>query len=96
MSFTSVLLPEPETPVTTVITPSGNRTVTFAQIVLARAFDRDPLARQRCAVRPMHNRRLARKVAPRERLRSAHDLRRCALGNHLPAQLARARPRSST
>ena len=34
MSFTSVLLPEPETPVTTVITLSGKRAVRFFRLWL--------------------------------------------------------------
>ena len=37
MSLTSVDLPLPETPVTTVSRPSGNSTSMFFQIVLARA-----------------------------------------------------------
>ncbi len=37
MSFTSVDLPEPETPVTTVITPSGKCHIDALQIVLACA-----------------------------------------------------------
>ena len=44
MSFTSVDLPEPETPVTTVITPSGKVDVDILQIVFARAQNRDRLA----------------------------------------------------
>ena len=38
-SCISVLLPEPETPVTQTRRCSGNSTVTFLQVVLARAFE---------------------------------------------------------
>ena len=44
MSFTSVDLPEPETPVTTVITPKRKAHIEVLQIVLARAQYRDGLA----------------------------------------------------
>ena len=37
----SVLLPEPETPVTAMNVPSGNRTSTLLQVVLARAAHRE-------------------------------------------------------
>ena len=41
MSSTSELLPEPETPVTAVTTPSGNRTSRFLQVMLPRPLDHD-------------------------------------------------------
>ena len=92
MSFTSVDLPEPETPVTTVITPSGNVTSRFLRlfsfaprIVSAAPFGVPPL-------RPHRNRYPARNVRPGQRIRIAHDLFRRAVRHQAPAMPPRARP----
>ena len=50
MPFTSELLPEPDTPVTQVITPSGKRTSTFLRLC-ARA--------PRTVIKPVGERRIA-------------------------------------
>ena len=47
MSLTSVLLPEPQTPVTTVMTPSGKRAVMFCRLCSRAPFDGDPFAGER-------------------------------------------------
>ena len=83
MSFTSVDLPEPETPVTTVITPSGNVTSRFF-----RLFSRAPRMRDRRAVRlpPLRTHldlRSARDVSPGQRIRHVLDLRRRAMRHQL-------------
>ena len=88
--MTSVLLPEPETPVTAQNTPSGNFTSMLLQVVLGRLLDLDvpgrppPLGRDRDLP-------LAREVLAGERLGVAHDLLGRALGHEVAAVLAGAR-----
>ena len=92
VSLTSVVLPEPDTPVTQVMSPTGNCTVDVLQVVAARAVDLEHelridsrrVARQR-DLAP------AREILAGERCGVRHDLVRRALRDDLAAVHAGAR-----
>ena len=90
MSFTSVDFPEPETPVTTVITPSGNVTSRFLRLfsLAPRIVIAAPLCWRRsgrisiCTLPEMY--------APVSESGLAHDFFRRAVGHQPAAVAARA------
>src|SRR3712207_3566857 len=88
MSSTSVDLPEPETPVTTVSRPSG-KVASMDLRLLARAADGDGLAVGRAALARDFDGELAADVLPRHGSLVAGDLLGRARGDDLAAVRAR-------
>ena len=98
VSLTSVLLPEPDTPVTQVNRPTGISAVTLLQVVAARADDAQPLAaavgrtaalrgHRRCAMRRRD------RYAPGQRAGVRGDLGGRALRDRLRRRARRRRAR---
>ena len=91
VSMTSVDFPEPDTPVTQVITPSGIATSTFF-----RLFSDAPMMRQKLfRLAPLFRHRdgeFSGKVPAGEGGGILHDLRRRPLGHHLAAMHPGPRP----
>ena len=86
MSFTSVLLPEPETPVTTVMRSDGDLHVDALQVVAARSLDLEQQLRIEVApLRGQRNLAPARQILPGQRRRVRADLLRRALRDDLAA-----------
>ena len=92
-SLTSVDLPEPDTPVTHVSTPSGTLHVDRLEVVLRRAADLDVARRHAPLARAPRSTRVPRQELAGQRLRDPLDLVRRALGDDLAAVLAGARAR---
>ena len=89
--MTSVDLPEPDTPVTAVKTPSGILTVDVLEVVLRRALDLHVAGRLAALLRDSIRAR-ARQELPGRRVRDLHDLVGRALRDDVAAVLAGARP----
>jgi hypothetical protein len=89
VSFTSVDLPEPETPVTQTRRPSGSSKSTLLQVVAPRAAHHDLLLRA-VAVRGQGDGERAREIAAGERFRAGDDFGGRALRDDAAAGLAGA------
>src|ERR1022692_4174177 len=87
-SCTSVDLPEPETPVTTTIAPSGISTSMFFRLWVRAPKNR----RRRARVTAWRTLGIAPQIAACERLAIAQQVRVGAFINDLAAVLTRARP----
>ena len=91
-SCTSVDLPEPDTPVTQMNLPSGNSTVKSFRLFSLRPFDDDALAVALASLLRHRDAALAAQELGGDRIGVVQYLLVGALGYHLPAMLARARP----
>ncbi len=91
MSLTSVLLPEPETPVTQVRTPERKRRVDVLQIVLPRSQDLEGSAVGRAALGRRRNAARSRQVLSGQRFRMLSHLSRGSAGHQSAAVATRPR-----
>ncbi len=91
VSTIRLLLPEPLTPVTALIKPSGDLDGDVFQIVSFGAHDAELELAGRLALRGDRKVLFARQIGPGDRAGILHDLVGRALGDDLAAQRARAR-----
>ena len=83
-------MPEPETPVTTVMTPSGKFDGEVLEVVAAGAFDGDPLAGERARHEAVEGGDFAGEVAAGEGAGRVHNVGGRAGGDDLTAESAGA------